>query len=109
MRQSASSSASSTTDSNASVVHGLLMSGGTASRITFGARASGAVRFAVTAPAPVAIRDDLRPRIELDAGHGTADVVADEDGAGHRSVVQVRRETAARPSARAEAASTLAT
>src|SRR3954465_9686450 len=54
IRQSASSTASSTTDSNASVVQGLLVSGGTAIKITFGARASGAVRFAVTPPVPAA-------------------------------------------------------
>ena len=47
-------SASSTTDSSASVVQGLLVSGGTASRITFGARAPGAARLAVTAPVPAA-------------------------------------------------------
>ena len=55
MRQSASSSASSTTDSNAASVHGLLVSGGTASRIRLGARASGAERFAVTAAVPLGL------------------------------------------------------
>ena len=46
------------------------------------------------------VRYDLRPRIELDAGHGTAHVVADDDRARYRSVAKCGRKPQPDPAAR---------